>query len=530
MTLNNYDRYLVELLKEPRSFFVIEELVTELKQQFGVTDVNAKKIVQRAVSKKIIKSSSPVTFGKGRHIYFGLKSILDKDAILKVAKLHRPPLYRLLSLLDINGGIISFFEGLKVTASPLEKSSTKVSNLKDLLQTLIDLYIVEEKNRNGIKYYVYSNIDEESLNTKINKYYQSMVIDSMFLPDILRWLQKHNLIDNSNVVFRNRKQPQFGAVHNNLAWDAFAYTSTTGIHNKFEESNENKKTLIVLDAVLSRDYTEIDLQGFYERIQIIRNAVKIGVRKILPIVVLKNETGSIVSSIHKLGFLSLGVGTIYGEKIYEIISNLQFIKNQELVKMDDSELFVEAIGNILADLRQAGQELNLQNIKGDLFESLMYPLISMIYTNSTIEPGRVLRKNDPTGKKEYYEYDYIITSSNQREFIIFELKGYKSTNIIKLGDTDTKNTIRWFFRRTLPFAQKALKNDIFSYPIKGCYITTAKFEEDTIQVLEEINKSILKPNLLDVYYDGKKLANLLEQTGLKKIIEIIDKYYYEKIK
>lgn len=528
MTLNDYDRYLTELFKGAQSFFVIDELVIKLKEEFGVTDTNAKKIVQRAVSKKTIKSSSPFTFGKGRYIYFGLKSLLNKEAILRISKIHRPPLFRLISLLDVNDGIISAYEGLKVTASPIEKSSTKVSNLKELLQILLDLRIIEERDKNGVKYYIYTNIDEDEANEKIERYYQDMVIDSIFLPDILRWLQKRNLIDNKNVVFRNKKKPQFGAVHNNLVWDAFAYTGTTGIHNKFEENCDDKKTLVVLDVLLNRDYTEFDLQGFYERIQIARNSVKSNLRKILPVIVLKNDDGAVAKSIHKLGFLSLGIAAVYGEKVYEIMKDLQFIKAQEFITLDNAEAFVDTIGNSLSNLQKAGQETNLQNIKGDLFESLMYPLLSMIYTNSNIEPGKILRRKDKEGTKEYYEYDYIVTSSTQEEIVIFELKGYKSTTEIRIGDSETKNTIRWFFRKTLPFAQDLLMNPINDYPIKGCYITTAKFEEKALKLLETINGSKLKPTQLDVYYDGEKLVRLLEEKGLKKVVKIIKKYYLEK--
>jgi hypothetical protein len=35
----------------------------------------------------------------------------------------------------------------------------------------------------------------------------------------------------------------------------------------------------------------------------------------------------------------------------------------------------------------------------------------------------------------------------------------------------------------------------------------------------------LKPEKLDVYYDGKKLLNLLETEGLGKIRAIMKKYY-----
>ena len=137
--------------------------------------------------------------------------------------------------MDINDGIISYYEGLKITASPLEDSSTKVSTLDVILNLLYKLDILYTKSdSNKVTYILYKDEKEHKSelieNLLMSDHYSKMVLDCSILPDILRWLGKSNLIINSNVIYRNKKTPAKGAKHNNLVWDAFAYTSATGIN------------------------------------------------------------------------------------------------------------------------------------------------------------------------------------------------------------------------------------------------------------------------------------------------------------
>lgn len=114
-----------------------------------------------------------------------------------------------------------------------------------------------------------------------------------------------------------------------------------------------------------------------------------------------------------------------------------------------------------------------------------------------------------------------------RERIIFELKGHKGSNDIKLGDQDSKNTVRWFFRRTFPFAKKYYSDadKPNQYPLKACYITTARFSDEALETLNKLNESNLKPSLLDVYYDGQKLIKFMKELEYKKELDALEKYY-----
>jgi hypothetical protein len=526
---NNYEEYLSKIFWGKREFLVTDQLIKKLRESFQVTDENARKIIQRAVVKGVIKSSKPFTLGKNRYVYFSPQYKLDIGAVKKVSRQYRPPLYQFISIMDAQQGIISYYEGLKITASPIMKDKTKVSSLKEIAELLIALNFIEEyHDENGALYYVYQWVEKRG--ELVSKHYTNMVLDSVLIPDVLEWLNKHNVIDNRNIVYRNKVNPTIGAIHNNLAWDAFAYTRTTGINtiSRSDEERDAKKTLVVLDIVISRNYTESDLKGFYARLQIVRNSTTASVRKIFPIIVFRGIEESVSERIRALGFMTLGIGTIFGEKIYEVVSRLHKIK--EVIKPEDTILYIEEIEQVLSTLKATGQESNLQNIKGDLFESLMYPLISTVYPNSGIRQGVVLSIKKADGKKEIHEYDYLIESHNYKEFIVFELKGYKNTDTIKLGDQKSKNTVKWFFQNALRFARnEIIKNPLFNnYRITGCFITSAQFSEDATVALTKINNGNIKPMKLDVYYDGDKLKELMNQYGLSSINRVLDKYYFVK--
>jgi len=524
-SLNQYENFLLDLFSETSNYLVGEELNELLQKQFGISSDYSRKVILRAVTNNIIHSSSPLTFGKRQFVYFGKIVYLSKETIKKIAIKYRPPVYRLLFLIDLNEGILSYYEALKITSCPLDESSTKVSSLKEIITDLKAINIIDIiTDQLGVKYLIDQN-KQSAKDSLIEMHYTKMYIDAIFLSDILTWLRKHNIIDNENVRFRNKSNPSIGVKHNNLVWDAFAYTRTTGINvtvNNNANWSENKQTLVVLDAIINREYTDEDLQGFYSRVQIVINSVKTGIRKIMPIIISKEISKFVSNKISKLGFIHLSLGTVFGERIFDLINKLNLIKAEQLHRLENSEQFVENIENVLSTIRNTGQETNLENIKGDLFEALLLSLLRYIYPDSMIDQGKILKSLED---EEKYEYDFIIVSRNNNEIVVVEAKGYKSTAVIKLGDRDTKYTVRWFFRRTFPFFKKYFDPGFYNYPLKGCYITTATFESEAIATLNILNESKIKPNQLNLYYDGNALLELVDRNNMTKISSLLKKYY-----
>ncbi|WP_276347909.1 hypothetical protein [Daejeonella sp. JGW-45] len=526
---NKYELYILNLLKRSR-FLVGKELVTLLKSEFAVKDDYARKILQRAVAENFITSSSPVTFGYGQFAYLQPGTVLTYQMVKQICKENRPPLYRLMMAMDINNGIISYYEGLKVTSAPEEPTSSKVNTLNQLVDVLSKMEFVYEKNdENGVKYIIVKtsnvelgDIEEAAL---MAGHFNKMIIDCMFIPDILRWLRKSNLIDNIQFLYRNKKTPSIGAEQNSLVWDALAYTKTTGINPTLgaEATTIDKQTFVPLDIVIHRPYEQVDLDGFYNRVQIVINSVKTTVRKVLPIVIYRDASELIINSLSKLGFLAFNISSIFGTRIHEVITKFSEIQ----IGMDpDEDDIQKTVTSILSTLKSAGQDDNLKDLKGTLFEFLLYPVLKTFYPNAEIIHGKTLSEKRSGEEKEYYEYDYIIKSSNPKEIVIVELKGYSSHAHIALGDTNTKNTLRWFFRKTLPFAQKYFKKEIQEGAhFAASFITPAGYYDDGSEFLQKISNSALKPKKFEISYDGQRLLKMLEDNDFDKIKATVEKFY-----
>lgn len=155
MQSGNYNQFLVSILQQRlfESGSVLKDLI---KEEYNLTDANARKVISRAAKANKIKSSYPFTFGNGQYIYLSPDKDLDADKIKSICKDKRPSIYRLLKVLEENSGILSYYEALKITASPLEPSSTKVTNLDDVINLLHKLNIIYLKTVENVKYYFFS--------------------------------------------------------------------------------------------------------------------------------------------------------------------------------------------------------------------------------------------------------------------------------------------------------------------------------------------------------------------------------------
>ena len=525
--LNQYDVYLSSLL-QARKFQSGNELSELLTKKFGVTAQNARQIILRSSKVGIIESSKPFTFGKGQYIYLFPGEKLTRQRIMAVAEKHRRAMYNLLQAIDLNHGILSNYEGYKVTAAPMEKGTTKADSLEDILKDLFQLSVLREaKDDRGIKYIIDTEIeDEDEIKSLMSTHYMKMVEDSMFLPDVLRWLQKINLIDNEQVLYRNKKPPSLGAKHNNLLWDAAAYTNTTGINplpGKKATSIE-KKSFVCVDMVINREYNQVDLDGFLHRVQITLNSVKAGTRKVMPIVVYKTISPLVLNRLGVLGFLAFDLGSIFGTKIYQVVESLNILQT-ETTEYFDGDIGT-TVKNALETIRTAGQEDALRTIKGVLFEFLMYPLFRKMYNNAEIIRGKEIATIEEDKKKKY-EFDYIIKTS--KEIIVIELKGYAGKSEISLGDYQKPNTVKWFFSRTFPVAKSHYDYEAKQGKrITTCFITSAGFRKEALDFFDTIRTGKLKPQHLEIAYNGTQLVELLKEHDFTKEAETIKQYYLNK--
>ena len=524
---NQFDDYILETVRD-EGFLPGRELVESLVGKFGVSAANGRKLVQRAVQKRLIASSKPATFGKGQFIYFSNENKLSFASIRPICEKYRPPVARVLDALAVNEGILSYYEALKICSSPLNDSSSKNSSLDELILMLVELkLIIMQEDSHQVRYMIDADVPEERRIAVMEEHYSKMVMDCVFVPDILRWLQKVNIIDNLKTIYRNKLTPSKGAAHNNLLWDAYGYTKTTGINSIVGAKADviEKQTLVVLDVVINRQYEQFDVDGFLGRVQINLNSVKKGTRKVVPIVFYDEISEQALNTLRKLGFLSFNIDAIFGNKVHEIIKNVGVARKG--IFSEDTGETQRSVARSLKAMRDAGQEENLANLKGTLFEYLFYPVFKSLYPDAMIIQGKTISEKLDNGGKERYEYDYIIQSNTPKELVVVELKGYSSEASIPLGKSDKQNTLSWFFGRTLPFAKKHYAKELSEgFRLRAAYITSAGFYPDGKKFLEAQAK--YKSPKLSTHYDGRSLLSFLDENGFSHITKTVERYFVTK--
>jgi hypothetical protein len=535
--ISKWDNIINNIFSKKNTFLSSTELIELLCNEHKIQRDYARQIIKRAVTKKIIKSSDPLTFNKGQYVYMGLDDYLDLSTLIKITKKYKPPMYRVLSLLNKEDKIISFFEARKAAAVPVENlGKYKLIKIDEEIKELIKqniLFTIKDPDRE-IVYLVAKEYENTIvLDGLMKRHFEKMRLDSLFLPDIVLWLKEHNFVSHNQIVYRRIDNPSIGAKHNDFLWDAFTYTNTTGF--SINTGKDDKQTLVVLDVLIHREYCKEDLDGFYNRIQSVRHSTHGKARKILPIIFFVNVDSDVKREMKRLKLLNFSLQNIFGTKITTLITQLDNINSTlnrliSTTEKDTENVSVEVIANVensLKSMDETGHLDNLQNLKGDLFESLMYVIVLNLFPFAKkIRHSKTLNP---------YEYDIIV--EQDLEVIIIELKGFKSKTVINLGDNKTKNTVKWFFGKTFPHTKTVLatNNNPFGYnkgQIKACYITSANFSNVAKEFLQDQNATKLKPDEFDCFYDQKSLLNLIKtHKHLESIristnfVSLLERYY-----
>ena len=532
---SKWDVIIQKIFDKRGTFLAATELIDLLCEEQSISRAYARQTIKRSVERKVIKNSHPFTFKNGQYIYMRVDDFLSLETLIKISKKYKPPMYRLLSLLNEEKKILSLYEARKAAATPVENMERyNLTRLDEEIKELIthNIIAVVKDGERGIDYIIAKELEgSDVLSGLMRNHYEKMRLDSLFMPDIIRWLKEHNFIDSNLLFYRRIDNPSFGTKHNDFLWDAYSYTNTTGF--SINTGKEDKQTLVVLDVIIHRNYLKEDLDAFYSRIQSVRHSTHGEARKILPIIFFVEADIQVKKEINRLKLLNFSLQNIFGTKVTELVTKLDEIQkalaSAEPVE-EKSEEVIEKVENSLKLMDQTGHMENFNNLKGDLFESLMYVIVANLYPH-----------NSRIGHSKYFKpFEYDIIVQLDTEVIVIELKGFKNTTIINLGDNKTSNTVKWFFGKTFPHAKKlyTMPNPPFSYDktkVKGCYITSANFSDEAKEWLENTNNTRIKPTNLDCYYDRKKLLKLIKtHENLESLrvstsfVKILERYYLKQ--
>lgn len=484
------------------------QLISAVKKEFpNCNETNIRKIISNTAKKGLINSSAPMTFGNNQYAYFSANKKLSYDILRHLIQDHKPTLFRVITALHLNNGILTLNELYKISGC---KSSGK-SNVLTVKDILNDLTLLDYANYDfdGDIKFIYSKQIENAKDSVYQLCETRLAEESILLSCAITWLKKINMIDSQIVVFKGKTNNYNGVEMNNTYWDATSFTTTVG----YKDYSQDEKSIVVLDFLYNRPYEAFDLDGFLARINMTIHSVKTKKRKILPIIFAPSFSRAAISKIKSSSIIMFDFNSVFGTNALDIVK--RHVSMQQATEVDPKD-----ISDLLDQIEHSNMSDNYSNIKGDLFEYLMRPVFEKIWNGANIS-------HSVTAKG--FEYDYIIEAAS--EYIIIELKGYKQDSIIKLGKFNDKkqkpqrDTVKWFLSHTFPKAKEVYETNPTNRKVKLCYITTASFDEDAIKALEDKNKSKEKPNDIDCYYDGNKLRKLLKKYSADNELQILNRYY-----
>ena len=397
----------------------------------------------------------------------------------------------------IQNGLITYNELAKVTGCVTSKLGNNLE-ITDIIRNLEYFEIARVQEYKGVTFIIGQN----NINVKLDEKILELQKENKILMNLINWLKEINIINiQDRVTFKGVKNDFKGIENGKIIWDAFFFTNTVGI-----ECTENKtKTVGIIDFSYKTTYDWLDVEGLKDRVSIFINSTKSRKRKVFPIIFADKITNAARKAIKENNYMCVDIKKILGDNYEKIISKYMELENKNEIDIME----IDKICNLI------GSNANYGNMKGNLFEYMMGEVFRNIYIETATNFEHSIEIN---GK----EIDYRIETKNENIFI--ELKAYKRDTEIQLGEQQQKNTVNWAYKTSFKAFQDNFKGDK-KRKCKFCYITTAKFEKEALEILEKLNSGKCKAEKLDCYYDRNKLFDLLKQYKCKKEIKIIKNYY-----
>lgn len=473
---------------------------------------NARQIISRMKKAGKIKSSFPITFGNNQYAYFSNDQDFGYTTLKNLIKNNKQSLFRVIQALKRANGMLTKQELINIAGCTINGSGHS-NEYKDIIKDLNALSMINEATYKNIEFIYFKNIENE-ISAFENKIIE-LERKTIAINSIVSWLKKINLVRKEDTVLFSGIKNNYLYLKNSTTWDIFAFSNTVGVCQK-----DSTPTIVVIDFKFAQPYEDIDFQGFKKRVDILIHSTLKSTRKVLPIIVCNHIQPYTISTIKNSDFMFLDINSILGSNFENVVNKFHNIeksfKESDIIKIEEL--------NQTLELMKTVNEENIGNLKGKLFEYLMYEVFIKIYNT---KDDKVTHSKEFKIDGKTYECDILI--ENATEIICVELKGYKKESIIYLGKYNNisyeypKDTVNWFINRTVKCYQQMYKNT--DKKVKFCYITTANFDNDALNFFEKQRKMV--PDKIKCYYDGSSLISLLKlsQNTCKKEIETIEKFY-----
>lgn len=517
---SKHNEYLIGYLeKHEETAFLGSDLLKVLLSQFSeLNDSSGRKVISQCKKRGLIKSSEPVKFSNNQYAYSSIRSTQGYSLYKKVIKLYKPQLFRIVYALNRNNHILSLNDFYRISGVTTNPDEHTVSS-EQLLEDLERLNIARKSETDGIEYLYFINNNPPSNSIKTLK--EELKDKNFLLSCCTQWLEKSNIISRYSTCYLGESNQYSGINRNNMFWDSFGYTNTVGLGS----SQRDNQTIVIIDFSPKHQYQEYDFKGFKDRVDHLVFSVKHEKRKVMPIVIADSFSPTAITRIRDNNYMLFSVDSVLGKKALQVSQKYRETVNtiEQRIAQKEYSSIIDDVSNLYTYLSDGVNEVNFGNLKGILFEYLMYPVLTHIFCK---KGDRITHHYEKSLNNFKFEFDYFIETETEDIFI--ELKGYKKNSVIQLGKKDSethipeKNSILWFLKQ-----YDLAKEYIGKRPnrkAKFCYITTCSIHEDGKKTLEKRNKEC--PDSLASYYEYDSLMQLLEKHG-KKEKQIVTQFYDE---
>lgn len=514
-------RFLVSYLNEHKNVaFLGSDLLKKLISYYPeLSEANGRKIISNCKAKGLIDSSEPVSFDNNQYAYFAVGSEKNYQLYKELIKKYKQQLFRVIYALRRNKNILSINDFYRISGVSSEPNSHSVTANR-LLQDLELLNIAEKKETNGIEYIHFINF-EPSVDM-VERLTDDLVDKNFLISCCVQWLIKCNIVSEKNVCYIGSDNQFSGIERNHMFWDSIGFTNTIGIGGKEKEF----QTMVVIDFLANYKYEEYDFQGFQSRVDHLIFSVRKAKRKVLPIVIVNSISPAAKALLREKHYMFFSLDSLFGKNAIQVAKEYRQTINaiEHHIEIKNYSQIVDEVAGLYSYVSNNANEVNLGNIKGALFEYLMFPVLERVFNK---KGDRIIHSFKGSVSNKKYEFDYRIETETENIFI--ELKGYKNSNIIPLGKkkanhTPEKNSILWSLKQ-YEIAKKQF-SQTNERKTKFCFITTCKIEEQAKEALSKRKKD--KSEYLEIFYDYESLLSLLRSINSRNEIHVIKQFFGEE--
>ncbi|MEN6401388.1 MAG: hypothetical protein ABFD94_05540 [Armatimonadia bacterium] len=485
-------------------------LKAALTRDYGYSVSNARQIVSRAARAGEIER---LPLGDS-HVYYIDEAELGK-ALPAILEEHAPKLFRIYRTMSRTGGFVSAYEGAKLRpiAGQALQSGVDASVADTSFSLKCSRILGRVESSEGIDFW----IGDRNLFPRVEaalgslpEYRRRLQLQQALVRDLVRWLEKVNLFAWEGGQFADTDLvPVISA---GTVWDGYGFSYIRGVVRN--RDGQKIPVFAPIDACTARTYTEDDLQAFVDRVEIVENRIRDPRKKhrIVPICLAGSFTPEAFRRAKAEGFLVLTVGAVWGDRIYQLLSDIGRLSDNPTP---------DEVEALFGQLAATGQLDQLSQLKGYLFEYV----VGGLFAGQAIER----RQKAPArpGQKEKFEFDLVVVDQAQRSITVVECKGIAAADEVPLGRHTDPDTVKYFFGRTYPIAQEHYRhytNDEPAWTVSPLFVTSGKYSEDALAWLQKQEESSgvwKRP----IYLDRERLLSELKAKREHAGCRVVKQYF-----